>query len=113
MGRLSRRIREREAAIDADRRNIATAVALLRIGARRRAASPSALGAAFGGGLLAGWLTGGRASSRARRAPARESPHRKSRIGRFAREVLWPLGVSVLRVQLGRLLLDGGDPQRR
>ncbi|MCO6439806.1 MAG: hypothetical protein J5I81_01705 [Nitrococcus mobilis] len=108
MRRLSRKIREREAAIEVDRRHLATAVAALRAGTRRRAGSPSALGVAFGGGLALGLLKGGRATAYA------DSPNGAALARRFAREVLWPLGMSALRVQLGRRLLDdGAAPQRR
>ncbi len=108
MRRLSRKIREHEAAIGADCRHLATAVTALRAGIRRNAGSLRALGAAFGGGLVLGLLKGGRASARV------DSPSGAVLGERFAREVLWPLGMRALRVQLDRRLRDDGEaPQRR
>ncbi|WP_156777012.1 hypothetical protein [Nitrococcus mobilis] len=107
MRRLSRRIRECEAAIGVDRRNLATAVSALRAGVRRRAGSPRALGVAFGGGLVLGLFEGGRVSAHA------NFPSSASMVKRFAREALWPLGMSALRVQLRRVLDDGAAAQRR
>lgn len=111
MSRLSRRIREREVAIGVDRRNIAAAVTELRVGVRRRLSSPSTLCAVFGGGLVLGWISGGREPSRA--VPAAESsqaaPPRSraaSMTTRLAREVLWPIGVGALRVQLKQFLAE-------
>lgn len=115
MSRLSRRIREHEAAIGADRRHMAAAVAELRAGVRRRISSPGALCAAFGGGLVLGVVSAGRARSRAARSavsPQAGSPRVASSRGapmviRLAREVLWPIGVGALQAQLGRLLAGG------
>ena len=115
MSRLSRRIREREAAIDADRRHMAAAVAELRAGVRRRLSSPGALCAAFGGGLVLGAVSAGRTRSRAARnavspeagSPRVASPRAASMAMRLAREVLWPIGVGALQAQLGRLLAGG------
>lgn len=123
MSRLSRRIREREAAIGADRRKMAAAVTGLRSGMRRRMSRPSTLCAAFGGGLVLGWVRGGgRAPSRTAPSAGLSQATSSSRgvpmATRLAREVLWPLGVGALRAQLSRLLTEDdaqpdGDTQRR
>lgn len=118
MSQLSRRIREREAAIEADRYDIAAAITGLRTGVRRRISSPGALYAAFGGGLVLGWVSGGgRSSSRGRAAPSSDSsaPRTESITARLAREVLWPVGIGALQLQLRQLLTgaDTADTQRR
>lgn len=114
MSRLSDGIRECEAAIGADRRNMAAAMAELRAGTRRRMSRPSVLCAFFGGGLALGFVSGGRQASRTASgvvaSPRVASPW-TSMATRFARDVLWPVGIGALQVQLGRLL--GGDAQRR
>lgn len=108
MSRLSRRIRDREAAIGAHRRTMAAAVGELRAGMRRRLGRPSTLCAAFGGGLALGWVSGGRGSRAApTAAPAHAaSAHATPMATRLMREVLWPLGVGALRVQLNRFLAN-------
>lgn len=114
MSRLSRRIRECETAIGADRRNMATAMVELRAGTHRRISRPSVLCAFFGAGLALGLVSGGRRSSRtassAVASPRAASPW-PSMATRLARDVLWPVGIGALQAQLGRLL--GSDAQRR
>ncbi|MDN5871027.1 MAG: hypothetical protein L0H73_09975 [Nitrococcus sp.] len=114
MSRLSRRIRECETAIDTDRRNMAAATTQLRAGIHRRMSRPSILLAFFGGGLALGFLSGARKTSDTASStvasPRVASPW--SSMGtRLARDVLWPVGISALQVQLARLL--GSDTQRR
>ncbi|MDN5848835.1 MAG: hypothetical protein L0H63_04235 [Nitrococcus sp.] len=114
MSRLSRRIRECEIAIGADRRNMAAAMLELRAGIPHRLSRPRVLFACFGGGLALGFLSGGRRPSRAAAsdvAPPRAASPWPSMATRLARDVLWPVGVGALQMQLGRLL--GSDAQRR
>lgn len=103
MRSLRRAIREREAAIGADRRLVAAAVSELRAGLRRRAAKPTVLCAFFGGGVMMGYFS---VKGRNYTGPA-------VMVSRLTRDVVWPVVMGMLRVRLGNLLFPGGGDQSR
>lgn len=117
MSQLSRRIQEREGALGAHRRLMSAAASELLAGTRRRAGSMGVLCAAFCGGLVLGWVDGGRGLSD-REPNAAPSSVESSRsafsratamIRRFAREVVWPGMLNALRVELNYILGRNGS----